>query len=292
MTYESEETFDSDSFVFGVRGMTTYAEVGLIDPGLSEEAKRLVSDRQAFYSRCGKEWVSQETRGVLIAVVYTIKNVSQSQRSKLEAAISGGFGSSVLKINVEASLKQIFESAFVSNYYSAKVHAIGRGGIKDFAETVTKISDPVEVLKKISDYMKNLDYNFSVPLRFTTGSLDQFLIEQRPELLFDAYNRRIADLFLAYEEYRNQRLRLWKFVNDDTQSTWVSSVDVEAWKRLGVLDDTLARIEGKAQVCRKAGEIASEFSIGPRVGGKNSTPNDKSKIDFVQDFSIAISSRL
>ena len=87
-----------------------------------------MNNRTAFYTRCGREWVSTETRGVLIAVIYTIKNVSQSQRSKLEAAVSGGFSGIVLKLDVEAKLKQIFETAFVSNYYSAHVHAIRRDG--------------------------------------------------------------------------------------------------------------------------------------------------------------------
>lgn len=293
LTYESEETFDADSFVFGVRGMTTFAELGLIDPRLSDDSRALLSNREAFYSRCGREWVSQESRGVLIAVVYTIKNVSQSQRSRLEAAVSGGFNGAVLKVNVEAKLKQIFESVFVSNYYSAKVHAVGGHGVSGFATTVTDIDDPVKVLKAISEYMKTLSYENSVPLRFTTGSLHQFIAQEQPTVEFDTFNRRIADLFLSYEDYRSQRLKIWRFLNDDTQSGWDGSVDRGAWARLGLLDETIGAIEAKAQVCRKVAAIAVDFSA-VRSRGRNvaPTPPDKRKTDFIRDFSIGISGRL
>ena len=70
---QNEDTFDSDSFVFGVRGVSTFGEIGLINPQLTEEAKALAKNTTAFHKRCGREWVSEETRGVLIAVVYNIK---------------------------------------------------------------------------------------------------------------------------------------------------------------------------------------------------------------------------
>jgi hypothetical protein len=294
LDYESEETFDSDSFVFGVRGITTFGEVGLIDPVLTETAKALVKDRSAFYVRCGREWVSTETRGVLIAVIYTIKNVSQSQRSKLEAAVSGGFNGGVLSIDVQAKLKQIFETAFVSNYYSARVSAIGGAGVSAFAQTLTQLDKPDEVLQKISDYVKTLDYSGSAPLSFTTGTLDQFLAQSGDVVLFDAYNRRISDLFLQYEEYRARRAQVWKFLTDDNQSVWGSTIDTSAWGYLDRVDEVTSAIEAKAQVCKVAGTLAAQVSLRspvvPPKGGP--APTDQNATDFVNDFSHGISAKI
>jgi hypothetical protein len=264
INYEMEETFDSDSFVFGVRGLTTFGEVGLINPHLSNEAKALVNNRSAFYTRCGREWVSTETRGVLIAVIYTIKNVSQSQRSKLEAAVSGGFSGVVLKLDVEAKLKQIFETAFVSNYYSAHVHAIGGTGISKFAETLKSLDEPTKVLQQITDYMKDLKYEASVPITFTTGVLDQFLAQEGEILLFDPFNRRISDLFLSFEEYRLRRQQVWNYLKDDSQSVWGNAVDTPAWAYLGRLDTVISNIEAKAQVCKEAASSASRLALRGR----------------------------
>ena len=232
----------------------------------------------------------------MIAVIYTIKNVSQSQRTKLEASISGGFNGVVLKIDVEAKLKQIFESAFVSNYYSARVHAIGGKGVSDFAQTINNIDNPTEVLKQISEYMKGLTYESSVPLAFSTGPLDQFLAQEQPALMFDTFNRRIAALFLAYEEYRSRRSALWRFLTDDTQSAWPPSVDTATWAHLSKVDEVLGNIEAKAQVCREAGAIAARYSVTRRnsSGSKPApvAPLDQKKADFVQDFTMGISARL
>jgi len=90
MTFESENLFETDSFNFGMRGLARFGEVGLINPKLNEDSVKLVNNLPALYARCGREWVTQETRGVQIAVIYSIKNVSESQRSRLEAAILVG----------------------------------------------------------------------------------------------------------------------------------------------------------------------------------------------------------
>ena len=283
----------SDSFVFGVRGVTTFAEIGLVDPQLTPEVKTLAQNPAAFYARCGHEWVTQESRGVLIAVVYTIKNVSQSQRSKLEAAVSGGFNSPALGVDVSANLTKILQSAFSSNFYSATVHFIGGKGVSDFATTITQIDDPVAVLKSISDYMKTLTYENSVPLKFTTGSLDQFLTQQNPEGLFNSYNRRIGDLFLEYEEYRNQRSKIWQFLHQDTQSVWGPALDERAWARLDLLDGVIGKIEAKAQFCRKAAQVAASFiSVATRSPKGKLSPSDLEHRDFVRDFAGGLNASL
>lgn len=290
--YQSEDTFDSDSFVFGVRGTTTFAEVGLVDPQLTPEVQKLTSNPTAFYARCGHEWVTQESRGVLIAVVYTIKNVSQSQRSKLEAAVSGGFNSPALGVNVSANMTKIVQSAFASNFYSAKIHFIGGNGVSDFATTITNIDDPVAVLKTISDYMKTLTYENSVPLKFTTGSLDQFLTQQNPQGLFDSYNRRIADLFLSYEDYLDQRSKVWQFLHQDTQSVWGAPLDEKAWARIDLLDSVIGKVEAKAQMCRKAAQIATSLISTPALPPLKGKPADTKQRDFVYDFANGINASL
>ena len=293
MSYESEETFDADSFTFGVRGLSTWGEIGLINPRLSGDAARLTGNRAAFYARCGREWVASETRGVLIAVIYTIKNVSQSQRSRLEAAVSGGFGGSVLKLNVESKLSKILESAFVSNYYSTRIHAIGGEGVSSFSQTINDLDDPVKVLKQISDYMKDLIYQQSVPLSFSTGPLDQFLVSDQDGLLFDSYNRRISDLFLAYEEYRSRRQSVWRFVNDDTQASWGNTLDDPAWTQLALYDATVAKIEQTAKFCRNSARAASSLvsrgeNVARRLGRPRAPNSDNRARSFMRDFSLGM----
>lgn len=140
--------------------------------------------------------------------------------------------------------------------------------------------------------MTTLDYSKSAPLSFTSGSLDQFLAQNGDILLFDPYNRRIADLFLQYEEYRARRSQVWKFLTDDNQSVWGSTVDGSAWGYLERLDGVTAAIEAKAQVCKAAGDIASQLlTRAPTRGGAPAVP-DQGARDFIQEFSSGISARL
>jgi hypothetical protein len=190
-------------------------------------------------------------------------------------------------------MTKIVQSAFASNFYSAKIHFIGGNGVSDFATTITNIDDPVAVLKTISDYMKTLTYENSVPLKFTTGSLDQFLTQQNPQGLFDSYNRRIADLFLSYEDYRDQRSKVWQFLHQDTQSVWGTPLDGMAWGRLDSLDTVIGKVEAKAQMCRKAAQIAASListpAPAPPLKGK---PLDTKQRDFVNDFANGLNASL
>ncbi len=294
--YESEGIFDSDSFTFGVRGITRFAEIGLINPRLTKEASVLVKNLPAFYSRCGREWVTQETRGVQIAVVYTVKNVSQSQRSRLEASLSAGVsGGPLFGGDVSVKLTKILQSAFVSNYYTARIFAIGGNGVSDFAQTITEIDDPTKVLKSISDYLKTLNYGNSVPMSFQTGSLDQFISSQQEgALLFDPVNRRLASLFLAYEEYRARRSDIWRFLNDDGQASWGSKIDDPAWERLKQLEQRLRIIEERAQFCRTSAGFARKIDLRRRGGQPQQASAalaDDQAGEFLRNFSTGISAR-
>lgn len=292
---QQEDAFDSDAFVFGIRGLSTFAEIGVVNPQLTASARALGKDLAAFHERCGREWVAQETRGVLIAVVYTIKNVSKSQRSLLEAAVSGGYNSPGLGVDISANMTKILKNAFTSNAYSATIHFIGGRGISDFAQTITNMDDPVAVIQSISNYLKTLEYANSVPLNFTTGSLDQFLSTQAPDGLFDPYNRRIGDLFLAYQEYKSNRTRLWQYLNQDIQSKWGQTLDDKVWRRLETLDGKISLIEAKAQTCRKAAQAATEF-VDTRAVQSRTKPllvdREHQRREFVQDFAVGINASL
>jgi hypothetical protein len=123
--------------------------------------------------------------------------------------------------------------------------------------------------------------------------LDQFLAQQNPEGLFDAYNRRIGDLFLSYQEYRNQRSKVWQFLHQDTQSVWRASLDQEAWTRIDLLDGVIGKIEAKAQMCRKAAQIATSFiSVGAPSGKEKSTQLSSKQREFVRDFASGINASL
>lgn len=295
MHSQNEDAFDSDAFVFGVRGVSTFAEIGLVNPRLTTDAQKLIKEPAAFHERCGREWVSQETRGVLIAVVYTIKNVSKSQRSLLEAAVSGGYNSQGLGVDISGNMTKILKSAFTSNAYSATIHFIGGEGVSDFAQTITNMDDPVSVIKSISEYMAKLKYGNSVPLRLTTGSLDQFISTEAPSGLFNAFNRRIGDLFLSYQEYRSQRTRLWQYLNQDAQSKWGKDLDDQVWRRLEALDGRIGLIEAKAQTCKKAAQYAAGFADerASQIKTKESlASNLRQRRDFVLDFAVGINASL
>ena len=300
VNYESEGTFDESGFVFGVRGLTRYAEIGLLNPRLDPRAAPLIRNLPALYSLCGREWVSQERRGVQIAVIYTIKNVSQSQRSRLEAAMSAGLdGGPLFGGKLDARLTKILQQAFVSNYYTARVYAIGGGGLENFANMITDIEDPKTVIQEISAYIKGLKYENSVPMFFQTGLLEQFVAaEQGGKLVFDPVNRRLASLYVAYREYQARRAELWRYLNDDAQSLWESKIDGDAWARLKEIDSKLSVIEEKASYCKAAADIAQQLDARthsatspgtpPRRPG---TPADTAVRDFLRSFSTGVSSR-
>ncbi|MDF4706948.1 hypothetical protein P3564_00845 [Vibrio parahaemolyticus] len=202
-----ESSFDSDSFSWVIRGYTKYGEFGMLNPRLSPEAKKLIGNPVAFRARCGTEFVGQESRSVLIAAVYTVKNLSENKRKEITASFNASVGTELWGVGGKAKYEKFFKEALSSGSLSFRLYIIGGGGIKSLSKVAINTGDIEKVKKIISDYTKELTMEKSVPTDFLTGSLKAFY----PDLGsydFGLYNQFLEDSYLEVTQLRSKRSRL------------------------------------------------------------------------------------
>ena len=123
--YERENTFESDSFTWVVRAYSKFGTWLAVNPRLNEAASALRTNPDALYTRCGTEWVGQESRAVLVAIVYSVKNLSESSRERLTASFKGGIDAGVWGADAAAAYESFKKEASSAANINVNVYALG-----------------------------------------------------------------------------------------------------------------------------------------------------------------------
>jgi len=251
---EQESTFDSDSFSWVIRGYTKYGEFGMSNPRLNAEAEALKSDATAFRSRCGTDFVGQESRSVLIAAVYTVKNLSETNWKKVSADFNAAVGGGVWGLDAKAKYDSFFKEAVTNGTLSFRLYIIGGEGIKTLGDLALATGDIEKVKQIIADYTKQLSIEYSVPTDFLTGSLRQF-VPSLGAYDFGLYNKFIEDAYLELTEdqARADRLRMVLLRSDDYGLTEDRITSLKA--NLDGLTGAISKLYARAQSCRELHDV-------------------------------------
>jgi hypothetical protein len=249
--YERENTFESDSFTWIVRGYSAYGGWALRNPRLNAEASKLKSNINALYQRCGTEWVGKESRAVMIAVVYSVKNLSSSSRERLVAAFKGGIDAGVWGAEAAANYESFKKEASSAANLNLNVYAMGGPGITAIKGLVSKSNDINEIKKIIEEYTGKLTADNSVPVDYLTGAIAQFATGNGD---FDLaiYNKAIADLFLAKEDYVAKLNRLREVIKRADDYNLNDAQLVALQTHYDGIAKVIASFESVAAKCRNA----------------------------------------
>jgi len=252
---EQENTFDSDGFSWVMRGYTKYGEFGLVDPQLSAEAQKWADAKNvdALRKRCGTEFIGQESRSVLIAAVYSVKNLSQSNYRKVKASFDAAVGGGVWGVEGKTKYESFFKEASSLGSLSFRLYIIGGEGISKIFDIGLATNDIDQVKWIIARYTANLTVDYSIPTDFMSGSLAAFF----PELAtydFGRYNRFIGEAYLASGDLIAKRNRLLTILaNADDwglTDTELSALQTQS----DLIANNIAAIEDKARKCRSLHE--------------------------------------
>lgn len=224
---EQENTFSEETFTWVILGYSNFGKFILEPPiQLDPEAAKLIKDPAAFRNRCGTDYVGAEVRAVQAAAVFSIKNLSQSDKKVLEVAFNANYGVSggPLNIGADGKYSEFVKNAATFGQIEVNVYAIGGQGVSALAPIITQINDPNKVLSTIQKYFENLTLESSVAVSYNTGSLQSLI--NRPNIETDIYNKFIADLFEHYEGLGAEEARLRNIYK--AKDDWGLTNDVQA----------------------------------------------------------------
>lgn len=249
--YERENTFESDSFTWIVRGYSSYGSWVLRNPRPNAEAVRLKSNVAALYQRCGTEWVGKESRAVMIAVVYSVKNLSQSSREKLVSSFKGGIDAGIWGADAAANYEKFKHEASSAANMNLNVYAMGGPGITALKGLISKSNDIGEIKKIMEDYTGNLTADYAVPVDYLTGPMASF-VTGSGDFDLAIYNKAIADLYLAREDYVAIRNRLRDITNHADDYNLSEADLTEVQKHFEGVSNVIANFDSVAAKCRNA----------------------------------------
>ncbi len=197
---EDERAFHSDSFSWLILFRSNYGRYVLSNPRLRPEYNTLTDSR--LYDTCGSEIVIERTKSALVYALFTIHNVSQSERSKLEAHLKASGGGAVWSASMDSSYRKIMQEASASNSVHLSVYAVGGAGIVNLADIISSNdTDPykryLEVPKVLSEYIKTLTPANSVPVSFSTKHISLF--KDNLEVKFANFNSmHVSNIYNRY----------------------------------------------------------------------------------------------
>ena len=249
--YERENSFESDSFTWIVRGYSSYGSWALRNPRPNVEAEKLKKNVNALYQRCGTEWVGKESRAVMIAVVYSVKNLSQSAKEHLTASFKGGIEAGVWGADAAANYDKFKKEASSAANLNLNVYAMGGPGITVLKGLVSNANDIAIIKQTIEDYTGKLTADYAVPIDYLTGPMMSFM-SGNGDFDLALYNKAIADLYLAKEDYIAKRNRL-KSINDNADDYNLSEPQLQVIQQhYDGISKVIAAYDDVAESCRNA----------------------------------------
>src|SRR5207249_3937065 len=86
-SFDDEYHFQSTDLVWVVKASSDYGRFVMDSPVLTYSARALMTDPAAFARQCGYEFVGQERRMVQAVAVYSLHDLSESEKSHVQAAL-------------------------------------------------------------------------------------------------------------------------------------------------------------------------------------------------------------
>jgi len=232
---EQSEFFD-DSLTWVVMAKSDFGRIALNTPELLPKFQKLIDDgkHSEFASTCGTHYFSQETRSASIFAIYTLRNLSQSQKSRLETLIHAG--SSVGPLfsgSIESEFKRVLTQAMRSSQMSCHVYAVGGRGVNHLSGLVQSYMEDIgKVGQIIANYVGTLSAENAAPISYQTTSMREFGYREPSPLDYEKRDDVLARHYLLLREGQDISARLFSLILRDTAAAAkLSAAQIAEYKR-------------------------------------------------------------
>ena len=170
-----------------------------------------------FRNHCGTSYVIQEVRAAQASAVFTVRNISESDKTTLTAYLNAGYNAAGSSGQITSQLSNLINRVGKMGEYEVSVYAAGGQGVHALAPIITNIADATAVLKILENYFKGLTVENAVPISYRTGSLQALRNESAIDA--EAYNKSISELYLTYADFAAEEEQLTSRLNTRLSSS-------------------------------------------------------------------------
>lgn len=167
---------------------------------------------------CGPEIVTQETRGVVVSIIFEATDVSSSEREEVTAAISASFSGVGTSASADANYQRAIQKLQQTTNLNVKVYAQGGPGRELLAKVVADPSNLPMIRQSVSEYLAKVTAANAKPLTYQTSPITQFKpvhYDTAPDLAQD----RLIEIYDQYDNVTDIIRRIQALVAPTTQDT-------------------------------------------------------------------------
>jgi hypothetical protein len=189
----------SDSLTWIIKAEVIFGRYRPVDASLSPTAEVMKTEPTKFTTRCGSEFVAQETRGGRALAIFTARNLSSETKDSLESSLHAAFSSPGAGGSASASYKQALSNARKSAFIDLRLVTFGGPGPSQLKAALLDIENLPEIRKTLANYVTQMTSENAIPVRSETASFSQFgLVE--PGSVFANRDNVLTQLNLEYRD--------------------------------------------------------------------------------------------
>lgn len=200
--YLKEHKFHKDNINWMVMGTTQFGRFGISDVKLKKGSKKLLEEKKygEFEARCGSEFVQMESRRVMVSAIFTIENVSEEDKEKLETQFEGSISGFLGEGEMKAKYTSFYNAASHVSRVRMTILAVGGAGIQRFGAIIKNPGNLEEIQSVLAAYLEELNLDAAVPSTYLTGSMSVFGWDGTTPISVYRRERALGELFHAYRD--------------------------------------------------------------------------------------------
>jgi len=214
--YLEQNDFFDDSLTWVVLARTEFGRVALSGPELLPKFQKMIDENRhaEFAATCGTHYIAQQSMGASVFAIYTLRNLSQSQKSRIEALLSAQASFTPrFSGSLEGEFNKVLTQAARSSQMSCHAYAVGGDGINQLSGLIGAYSTDIgRVQRIIEEYVAHLVPEKAAPLRYQAVSMREFGFNEVGSIEFQKRDDVLAQHYFLIREGQDLSTRLYGLI--------------------------------------------------------------------------------
>ncbi|RVH37679.1 hypothetical protein [Sinorhizobium meliloti] len=257
-SFDSRYEFSSDTFVWAIYAFNDYGRLEVVDEQLTTEAQSFLSRKEfeKFATRCGTEVITQEKRLAQVTAIFSLRNVSELQRTTLEAAFNASYGVPGVGAEASGNYKKFVSDASRISTVSVSIVAVGAGGISELSEIIVDISDIETIKETLKKIISNIDFDTAAPSSYFSTSMARYGWQPTTTLDVGILDRALGEYYILYRDAQARQARVREITDEYANGNLTELISPTQFQEMQQYDQELSayldNVVSSAMKCRDA----------------------------------------
>lgn len=242
-SFDSRYEFSSDTFVWSIYAFNDFGRREVRNEQLTADAQSYLTRKEfdKFATRCGTEVITQEKRLSQVTAIFTLRNVSESQRTTLEAAFNASYGGLGAGADASGSYKKFVSDASRISTVSVSIVAVGAGGVSELSDIVLDISDIAKIKETLKELLSNIKFDTAAPGSYLSTSMARYGWQPTDTLDIGILDRALGEYYILYRDAQVRQTRVREIIDEYANGHLSELITPGQFQQMQEYDQELAK---------------------------------------------------